>query len=605
MNRKRCCLFFVVLALLVAVPVGAQPLEPIRYTLSFSAPQTHYVEIDAVIPTDGQPQVDLMMAVWTPGSYLVREFERHVEAVTALGAGGARLPLEKTRKNRWRITTNGARTVSLRYRVYCREMSVRTNWVDDQFALINGAPTFITLVDQRARAHEVRLQLPAGWSRSLSGMPAASPEPNHYRAADYDTLVDSPIVAGNPAVYDFTVQGKPHHLVNIGEVGLWDGARAAQDLAKVVQKTADLWANLPYDRYLFFNIIGAPANGIEHKNSTVLNTDRMSTRTRGAYLGWLGLASHEYFHTWNVKRLRPIELGPFDYENEVYTKGLWFAEGVTDYYGDLQVHRAGLSTREEYLSDLSNQISGLQTTPGRLVQPVETASYDAWIEYYRPDENSVNTSISYYVKGAVIGFLLDARIRRATDGARSLDDLMRLMYQRHSGARGFTPQDLRAAALEVAGPAARDDLQRWLARALETTDELEYSEALDLLGLRFRPASDNRRAWLGLNTRVDNGRTIVTQIRRGTPAFEAGFNVDDEIVAIDDIRVPAGQLDTRIGQFQPGNKVSVLITRRDLERRLNVTLGTEPPQPPQPWSLEIKQDGSAQQRTRLEAWLGK
>jgi len=198
-----------------------------------------------------------------------------------------------------------------------------------------------------------------------------------------------------------------------------------------------------------------------------------------------------------------------------------------------------------------------------------------------------------------------SKIRRATSGVKSLDDLMRLMYQRHSGARGFTPQDLRAAALEVVGPAARDDLQRWLVKALETTDELEYSEALDTLGLRFRSASDSGRAWLGLSTRVDNGRTIVTQTRRGTPGFEAGFDVDDEIVAIDDIRVPAGQLDARIGQFQPGSKISVLITRRDLERRLNVTLGNEPPQPPQPWSLEIKQDSSAQQRVRLEAWLGK
>jgi predicted metalloprotease with PDZ domain len=332
----------------------------------------------------------------------------------------------------------------------------------------------------------------------------------------------------------------------------------------------------------------------------VLNTDRMSTRTRAAYLGWLSLASHEYFHTWNVKRLRPIELGPFDYENEVYTKGLWFAEGVTDYYADLMVRRAGISTRDEYLSDLSAQISGLQNTPGRLTQAVESASYDAWIKYYRPDENSVNTSISYYVKGAVIGFLLDARIRRATDATKSLDDLMRLLYQRYSGARGFTPQDLRASALEVVGAKGRDDLQRWMVKALETTEELDYAEALEWLGLRFRQSSESKRAWLGLNTRVDNGRTLVSQVRRGTPGMDAGFNVDDEILAIGDVRVPAGQLDGRIGQFQPGDRISVLISRRDLTRRLDVTLGVEPAQR---WTLELKEDISDAQRTRLGAWL--
>ena len=408
-----------------APQVSAQTLEPIRYTVSFPAPHTHYLEVEASYPTEGRPSIDLMMAVWTPGSYLIREYERHVEALTAADPARAPLAVEKTRKNRWRVTTNGARTVWVRYRVYAHEMTVRTNWVDDEFAMINGAPTFITLLESPSRrAHDVRLVLPRAWTKSFSGMTPGLGE-NTYVAPDYDTLVDSPIVAGSPSVYEFSVRGKPHYLVNFRERGVWNGPQAAADLARIAEAAARFWGDVPFDRFYFLNVIGSAANGLEHRNSTLMNIPLDATRSREGYLEWLNLASHEYFHAWNVKRLRPAELGPFDYENEVYTRSLWFVEGVTDYYADLFLVRAGVASREEYLDALSAQVRSLQTTPGRLEQSVEAASYDAWIKYYRPDENTPNTAISYYVKGAVIGFLLDAHIRRLTDGAKSLDDVMR------------------------------------------------------------------------------------------------------------------------------------------------------------------------------------
>ena len=362
--------------------------EPIRYTLTFQAPQTHYVEVTAIVPTGRRPDVDLMMAVWTPGSYLVKGYARNVEGVSAIGADGRVLDVDKSKKNHWRVSTGGAPTITLKYRVYCREMSVRTNWVESDFALLNGAPTFITLADPAPRPHEVVINPASGWKRSITALPAMAGGDHRYRAPDYDTLVDSPIVVGNPAVYDFDVDGKRHSLVDVGEGGVFDGARAAKDLEAIVNEDRRLWGSLPYDRYVFFNMITESGGGLEHKNSTVLMTNRWSTRTRRAYLSWLQLASHEYFHAWNIKRLRPAELGPFDYENENVTRSLWIAEGFTDYYADLQVARAGLQTRDEYLDDLSNTIELLQTTPGRLVQSAEMASFDAWIKYYRPDENS-------------------------------------------------------------------------------------------------------------------------------------------------------------------------------------------------------------------------
>jgi len=575
--------------------------EPIRYTLSFPAPHTHYMEVTAVVPTGGRPAVDLMMAVWTPGSYMVREYSRNVEAVSAAGPDGRSMPVEKTDKNRWRVATGGARTATVKYRLYAREMSVRTNWVEADFAMINGAPTFITLADGVARPHEVVIEPARGWRVSMTALPEMAGGAHRYRAQDFDTLVDSPIVVGNPAVYEFTVDSKRHYLVNVGEAGIFDGARAAKDLETIVRAHLRMWGSLPYDRYVFMNMLTSvpgqiPGGGLEHKNSTMLMAGRWATRTRPSYLAWLELASHEFFHAWNGKRLRPVELGPFNYEEEVFTRGLWMVEGVTDYYAELLVHRAGLSSEAEYLDALANKIEELQTTPGRGVQPVDLASFDAWIKYYRPDENSPNASISYYTKGAVLAFLLDAKIRRATAGAKSLDDVMRAAFQKYSGQRGYTPDELRAVAEQASGV----DLRSFWSNGVQGTVELDYSEALDTMGLRFRSSGERQgRVWLGATTRNDGGRLLVTQVRRETPADAAGLNVDDEILAIDDFRVRADQLNARLDQYIPGDTVALLVARRDQLMRLELKFGIEPPRD---WRLETN-PGASDARQRRAQWL--
>jgi predicted metalloprotease with PDZ domain len=582
------------------VPAFAQSIEPIRYTVSFPAPHTHYLEVEASYPTEGRSSIDLMMAVWTPGSYLIREYARHVEGVTAASPSRAPLSVEKTRKNRWRVTTNGARIVSLRYRVYAHEMSVRTNWVDGELAMINGAPTFITLLETPSRrAHEVRIVLPRTWTGSFSGMTKGAAE-NTYVAPDYDTLVDSPILAGSPSVYPFTVRGTPHYLVNFRERGSWNGPEAARDLAQVAEAAARFWGDVPFDRYFFFNVIGSAVNGLEHKNSTVMNVPFDANKSRDGYLEWLSLASHEYFHAWNGKRLRPVELGPFDYENEVYTRSLWFVEGLTDYYADLLLVRAGVSTRGEYLAALSVQIRALQSTPGRLEQPVESASYDAWIKYYRTDENTPNTAISYYVKGAVIGFLLDARIRSATGGRKSLDDVMRLMRSRFAGDKGFSPEDVRSVVVELAGAPHAAATRAWLARALETTAELDHTGALEWFGLRMTAPAASPRAYLGVTTRVENGKTVVTGIRRGSPAAAAGLSLLDVVVAINGETLPAGELARRLEQMSPGSKITLAIERRDQPRTIEVALATDPGH-----CCEISVSPAAPRAhsARLEAWL--
>ena len=597
----RRLLFAAIAAVAPTAPAAlAQPGEPIAYTLRFPAPHTHYVAVDARVPTGGRPEVELMMAVWTPGSYLIREYARHVEGVTARAPDGARLPVEKSRKNRWRAATGGADAIVVSYQVYGREMSVRTNWVEADFAMLNGAPTFLTLADDDGpRPHDVFLELPPAWSGTATGLsPHPGGVPHAWRARDFDTLVDSPIVAGNPAVYPFTVAGVPHQLVNVGESGTWDGPRSAEDTERITRELHRMWGLMPYERYRFLNLITEAGGGLEHRNSTLLMTSRWTTSSRPRYLRWLGLVSHELFHAWNGKRLRPVELGPFDYEAEVHTESLWVVEGLTSYYADLAVHRAGLSTEAEYLEALSRRIRGLQTTPGRAVQSVTLASWDAWIKFYRDDENSPNSSVSYYTKGAVVGFLLDVRIRAATGGARSLDDVLRRAYARYSGDRGFTPNEFRAAAEAVAGA----PLSGWFAHALDSTGELEYAEALDWLGLTFDDDDDDGDddGWIGAVVRTVDGRLVVARVPRETPAHAAGFNVDDEILAIGGHRVLPSEWNGRIAEAGPGARLDVLVARRGALRRIAVETAAPPARR---WELRPVDDPTPAQTRNRAAWL--
>ena len=579
-------------------PIDAQASDPIRYTLRFPAPQTHYLEVEATYPTGGRPQTELFMAVWTPGSYLVREYERNIENVVAKSPDGRTRTIQKTRKNRWSVESAGAPRVTVSYRVYGREMTVRNNWVESTFAMLNGAPTFLTLAERANRAHEVRIEMPDAWKGVATPLIPVAGQPYTFRADDFDTLVDSPIIVGNPVSREFIVAGKKHYLVREGDPSLFDADRAAADVQKIVEAGGKVMGRYEYPHYYFLNLVTEAGGGLEHKNSFLVMTGRFTTRTRRAYLGWLGLTAHEYFHNWNIKRLRPIELGPFDYENEVHTRALWIAEGFTDYYAGLLVRRGGISTRDEYFEELSAQIDAVQTTPGRLVTPVGLASYDTWIKQYRPDENTANTTVNYYPKGAVIAFLLDAKIRKATNDATSLDDAMRLAYSRYSGEKGYTLDQFYETMSEVAGV----ELKPWFARVVDTTEELDYSEALDWFGLRFRPVDTKaQRPWLGANTRVDAGRLLVSHVRRSTPASDAGLNVDDEILAIDDLRVRPEGIVARLEQYKPGEKVLLLVARRDKIIRLEATLGAEPGRA---WRVEPLPTASDAQKQRLAAWAG-
>jgi len=579
-------------------PLPAPEGEGVIHRLRVTDPASHMVEVSSVFPTGGASEMTLYMAVWTPGSYLVREYARNIESVSASDLEAAPLGVEKVRKNRWRVSTGGAAYVAVRYRLYARELSVRTNFIDPEVTILNGAATYLSVVGGDPAAQRVELSLPDDYGRCASAM-SVDETGMHFSAPTWDALVDSPIVCGDLAVHEFEVGETPVRLVDLGEHDLFDGDRAARDLERVVSAQAEFWGETPFARYTFLNVLLGGGGGLEHLDSTLLLADRFATRRDEDYRRWLGLASHELFHAWNGKRARPVALGPFDYEAENMTHSLWVVEGITSYYDDLLLARAGLLDQGEYLEALSTQLRRLGQTPGRLVEPLSMASYDAWIKYYRPDENSRNSRVSYYAKGAVVAFLLDAKIREATQNTKSLDDVMRALYARASGPRGYTEQEFRALATEVAG----EDLEPFFSSAVDHAGELELEGALSYLGLRreeAEEADDEPSAWLGADLETRAGRVMVKRVLLGTPAREAGLDAEDELLAVGEERVPAAGLDALLSHFRPDMESSLLVARRGRLLRLPVTFGVAPTQS---FKLEADPAATGRAQQRLRSWL--
>ncbi|MEM1067506.1 MAG: PDZ domain-containing protein [Planctomycetota bacterium] len=589
--------------------------SPVHYDVSFASSDNHYVDVTATLPSAGANQT-FMMPVWTPGSYLVRDYSRHIDSVTALDDAGELLPVKKVSKNRWQVSNEKEHAITLKYRVYCRELSVRTNFVDRDFAVLNGAALFLTTDESLDSEHIVHLNLPERWKQSVTSLERRVTDgPNVFVATNYDELVDSPIVVGNPRLHPFQCGAVQHYLVNIGGDGLWDGERAAADVARIVQTHQEMWGSVPYQSYYFLNVIAESGGGLEHDNSTLMLTSRWTYRDPKRYRSWLGLVSHEFFHTWNVRRLRPRALVKYRYGAENYFRELWVAEGVTSYYDDLALVRAGISKPDEYLKDLTKQIERLQNTEGRLRQSLADSSYDSWIKFYRPNENSSNTTISYYNKGAIVAFLLDIEIRRLTDNKRSLDDVMQKLYESFALKDGYTNQDV----METVNGIVKSDWESWFENAIHSTEELDYQPALNWLGLEFardarlraektKPADSQEtetkaaeldQVWIGMKTQWSEGRLTVTNVVENGPAARAGINPEDEIIAVNNFRVNAQQEDL-FKPFLKDKTADVLISRRGALRAITTELEIRSMDQ---WKLKVRDDVSDAQKASFSAWL--
>jgi predicted metalloprotease with PDZ domain len=596
-----------------AVPGNA---PEIAYTVSMTKPQTHLFEVEARLryPASAPASVDLLMPVWTPGSYLVREFERNVQGFSAQDGGGRSLVWSKVNKNTWRVEASGARELRVRYSVYANELSVRTSELNDRHAFWNNA-TLLMYPDGFLGAPSTLHVEPFKDWKIATGLPSApTGERNTFRAESFDILYDSPFIASDFRVVEFDVKAVRHRVVIDGE-GNYDPERMRRDVQKIVEAEVEMMGEIPYHDYTFILLLGASGGGgLEHLNSTSLTWRRFGFATAEDLRGFHTLVAHEFFHLWNVKRIRPDALGPFDYTQENYTRLLWVAEGLTSYYENVFVRRAGLMTDRQYLAAIARDIQSLQNTPGRLERSAEESSFDAWIKQYRPDENSVNSVISYYDKGAILGLLLDLEIRRRSNGARSLDDVLRALYRDfYKANRNYTPQDFQ----RVAEAAAGSSLEEFFKAYVRGREELDYKTALEWVGLRLDTASTSagrpaaEEAYLGatfaregeqvVSRTVAPGALVIRTVPTGTPAYEQGLNAGDEIVAVDGYRATRESLEARLGDKRPGDQLTLTVLRADELRTFTIKLGGRANAT---YRIVPVAAASDQQKRNYQSWLG-
>ena len=619
-HRSTAALALTFALLLSALPgaAAARPPQPrssapslspdISYTVSMPEPNTHLLQVQmrvrgtrgAALPA----QLDLVMPVWTPGSYLVREYARHVQDFAAQDADRRPLAWRKANKNTWRVETAGAREAVATYAVYANELTVRTNELNDRHAFWMNAATLMYVDGHLAAPSTVRVAPHGDW-KIATGLPAVPGERHTFRAENFDILYDSPFLVADFKTTTFDVRGVPHRFVIDGE-GNYDAERIRRDAQKIAETAAQMMGDVPFRDYTFQLMISpAAGGGLEHLNSTALIWRRFGFKPETAYRDFLGLVAHEYFHAWNVKRIRPDVLGPFDYTGENYTRLLWVAEGVTNYYEDLIVRRAGLMTDRDYLARVAAAVRTLQHTPGRLEMSIEEASFDAWIKYYRPDENTINSSVSYYDKGGIVALLLDLEIRRRSNNAKSLDDVMRHLYAEFAKRdRNFTPEDFQRAA-ELAAGSSLDDFFRRYVRGRE---ELDYNAAFNAAGLQLLTTADAGaqpaappRPHFGANVRQEGDRLVVTNVPAGTPAYNFGLYAADQIVAVDGYRVTTlDAFNTRLLEHKANEEVRLTIFRGDELRTLAVKLGARAEEN---YRIVPLKNPSPEQTRVYESWL--
>jgi predicted metalloprotease with PDZ domain len=571
----------------------------LSYKLSISEPWTHYVKIrlSGTRPTD-RDYLDFFLPSWSPGSYLMREYAKGVRKFRALTGNGEFLYFEKKEKGTWRVDWSQSelkgshQDFSIEYEVYCHEVSVRTSHITEEHAFLHGPSILMGLVELEIERPTLEIEFPPLWSKVTTGLKDISDQREKflYQAQDYDELIDSPIEIGCHETNGFRVNGIDHHLAYYD----WPQALPGdlrKDTQAIVEKVSEFWGEIPYSMYVFMgHFIPGIYGGLEHLNSTALQFDPFLVQTEDGYRDFLGLVAHEYFHTWNVKRIRPKELGPFDYRNENYTKMHWLTEGMTSFVDDLFVFSAGLSTLEQYLTTLTKRIQRYLLTPGRKFDSLEDSSFDAWIKLYRPDENSRNSSISYYLKGQLAFYCLNILLVKE---GKTLKDLCGLLWNHFKAkpSEGLVKEDFFRYLKEVGGEEVANAFEGYIAY----TTELPLEELSAEIGLNFKfkdPKYD-----FGFEWQEKGEQLFVSQLLLDGPAYKSGLNAGDEILAVDGFRITTSVYKSWLKSLKSSEKLYTFqIARLGKIRTLEVSFG---PLTPELDKIEVVDEKKAMKALKL------
>ncbi len=567
----------------------------VQYTLGMSQPWTHLMEVELTYAglAGSDPTIDFLLPVWRSGRYVIYDFAGDIQEFSAKDEKGNILAWEKTDKLTWRVRKGRAAAVTASYKVYANEVNQRTKEMDDQGAFLDGSSVFMYV--DRYRSLPLRLQVrPYKDWHVTTGLEAVQGSKNTFASPSYDYLIDCPLFVGNQNDVMFTAGGKPHVLSIMGE-GNYDTDQMTKDMAKLVEVNKEFWGSLPYDRYVFMlHVSPRHGGGTEHINSTAMGARPWGFKNPSSYSGFLGLVSHEYFHTWNVKQIRPRGISPYDWTKENYTRELWIAEGTTSYYTSLMMLRAGLSQASRYVEQLGNQILGDRQRPGNLLQSAAESSFDAWVKYWKGKEQSFNAESDYYDRGADLSLFLDLEIRHRSKNKASLDDVMKALYKRFPwNGTGYTVDDFRALCSEF----GESDFKQFFDDHVYGTKPLDWEKVLLLAGLEAKPR-DERKVWFGAFVRGDPPR--IARLVSGSPAYNAGLDVNDEIVAMNGYRISAGDFNTRIGEMKEGDIARVAVMRSERLLQFDVMLKNNPVPA---YSVTKIKDPTSLQKAIYESWL--
>ncbi len=513
----------------------------INYKLSITEPWTHYVKIRlSGTRLKDSEYIDFFLPAWSPGSYLIREYAKSIRKFKATSSNGEFLFFEKRDKGTWRVDwskselkNKEAEDFSVEYEVYCNEISVRTSHVTDEHAFLHGPSLFMGIVGQEIVSPTLEIEFPPLWSKVTTGLKDISEKRELflYEAPNYDELIDSPIEIGCHETNGFRVGGIDHHLAYYGLPEELPGD-LRKDTQTIVEKVSEFWGEIPYEMYVFMgHFMPGIYGGLEHLNSTALQFDPFAVQTPEGYRDFLGLVAHEYFHTWNVKRIRPVELGPFDYQNENYTRMHWLTEGMTSYVDDLFVYTCGLSTLEQYLETLVKRINRYDDTPGKKFDSLEDSSFDSWIKLYRPNENSRNSTVSYYLKGQLAFYCLN--ILLVSEG-KSLRDFCSLLWKRFKAnpSQGMHKEEVMTYLREL----TNENIVSKFETFVSDTIELPLAELSEKIGLKFK-YKEKVEGSFGFDWKEDGQRLFVSSLLLDSAGYKAGLNTEDEILAVDGIRL--------------------------------------------------------------------
>ncbi len=540
--------------------------EP-KFTFHVRMPQpaTHYFEIAFHIENIEDKFINLAMPVWTPGSYLVREYSKNVEAVAAKTNSGEEIPVTKTAKNKWRI--KGGKNIIVSYRVYAFEESVRTCLLDVDHASIAPAGLFMYPEDYDF-PFTIHFHPPAEWKEISTALETVDGDKWKRIAGDKDTLYDSPVEIGNQKIITFSAAQVNHSIAIYGE-GNYQTEKFLPDFSKIVEEEVKIFGHHPCSNYLFILLnSNSLRGGLEHLFSTSLIFKRFQYQPENNYLEFLSLVAHEYFHLWNVKRLRPAALGPFKYDQENYTSSLWIAEGFTSYYDDLILRRCNFYSERAYLDVLEKNMNDTLNPPGNFVQTVGEASFDAWIKYYRQNENSPNAQVNYYVKGSVLAMILDILIIHHSNGNHSLDNVMREAYSEFylKQNKGYTEDEFKSILEKYCG----QNIDWFYKDHVFGTKQPEVEKYLGLMGVEVKNVNENTiEQDLGI---VINNKNIISLIRKNSAGEKAGLNVNDEIIAINGFRFYENFLPTIMTGKKTGDQFRITLNRNGMIRELQLSI---------------------------------